>query len=138
LLLDRVGRRQSAFGALLLVSAVAIGIGAAPGVTILLMLGLLWGMAWGFQETVFLSLALDLADTRVAASMFAITMAVSNVGTAIGEGVGTALTDDIGFRAVFWGLASLNVVAFLILLGLFRVAPDIVRPRQCGARTDAR
>jgi PAT family beta-lactamase induction signal transducer AmpG len=128
LLIDRVGRKAMAYGAVLAISIGAALIGAAPGVNATLILGVAWGIAWGFQETLFVALAMDLADARIAASMFAIMMALSNLGTAVGEGVATGLTDDIGFSAVFWLLAGLNVAVVPILWALFRFSPEIARP----------
>jgi PAT family beta-lactamase induction signal transducer AmpG len=125
LLIDRIGRRRSAYGAVVLLSAGAALIGLAPGLNVLLGLGLGWGIVWAFQETVFFALAMDLADTRIAASMFAIMMAISNLGTAVGEGVATGLTDNLGFVPVFWLLAAINLVTLPVLWGLFRVAPEI-------------
>ncbi len=126
LLIDRIGRRRSAYGAVVLLSAGAALISLAPGLNLLLGLGLVWGVAWAFQETVFFALAMDLADTRIAASMFAIMMAISNLGTAVGEGVATGLTDNLGFVPVFWLLAGVNLVTLPVLWALFRVAPEIV------------
>ena len=63
---------------------------------------------------------MGLADTRIAASMFALMMALSKLGTAVGEGLATGLTDDIGFAAVFWLLALINVVNIPLLWGFFR------------------
>jgi PAT family beta-lactamase induction signal transducer AmpG len=128
LLIDRVGRKPMAYGAVLAISIGAALIGAASSMNTLLILGVIWGIAWGFQETLFVALAMDLADARIAASMFAVMMALSNLGTAVGEGVATGLTDDIGFSAVFWLLAGLNVVVVPILWALFRSSPEIARP----------
>ena len=124
-MIDRLGRRRGAYGAVLLISLGAALIGLAPNTTILLALGVLWGIAWAFQETIFFALAMDLADTRIAASMFAIMMAISNFGTAIGEGVATGLTDNLPFSLVFWLLAGLNLVTLPILWGVFRAAPEM-------------
>jgi PAT family beta-lactamase induction signal transducer AmpG len=88
-------------------------------------MGVLWGIAWGFQETVFVALAMDLSEARIAASMFAIMMALSNLGTAVGEGLATSLTDNIGFSAVFLSLAAFNAIPFLVLWMLFKKAPDL-------------
>ncbi|MCA9927973.1 MAG: hypothetical protein KC419_05835, partial [Anaerolineales bacterium] len=74
---------------------------------------------------IFVALAMALADTRIAASMFALTMAISNIGVGIGESVATSLTDDIGFTAVFTLLALFNLVNFPILWRLFKIAPEI-------------
>ncbi|MCA9978211.1 MAG: MFS transporter [Anaerolineales bacterium] len=124
LLVDRLGRRQSAYGALLLISIGAVLIGAAGSVNMVLALGVVWGIVWGFQETIFVALAMKLADTRIAASMFALLMALSNVGTAVGEGLATGLTDNISFAAIFWLLAGLNAINVPILWGLFKLMPE--------------
>ncbi len=127
LLVDRLGRKNSAYMAVVLISIGAVLVGLAPGLRFLLAIAVAWGIAWGFQETVFFALAMDLTDSRIAASMFAIMMAVSNIGTAIGEGVATGLTDNIGFRAVFLLMAILNVFTFLTVWWLFTAAPEINR-----------
>lgn len=126
-LFDRIGRRPSIYGALAAISVFAVLIGVAPTLGIIMGLGLLWGMAWGFMDTVGVALAMDLSDSRIAASMFAIMMALFNVGTAIGEGVATSLTDDIGFSAVFLALAGVNLIGFPLIYALFRAAPDLTR-----------
>ncbi len=123
-LVDKLGRRRSAIGGLIAVSIGAVLIGLAPGITVLLILGVVWGIAWGFQETIFVALAMDLSDRRIAASMFAIMMALSNVGTAVGEGIATGLTDNLSFTAIFWLLAGLNVINVPILIWLFKAAPE--------------
>jgi PAT family beta-lactamase induction signal transducer AmpG len=130
--IDRIGRRVSAYGALAAISIFAALIGLAPSLNLVIGLGVVWGLAWGFQETVFVALAMDLSDARIAASMFAIMMALSNLGTAVGEGVATSLTDNIGFAGVFLALAAFNLITFPALWGLFRAAPDITA-RSAGA-----
>jgi hypothetical protein len=95
-------------------------LGIAPSIGFLLIMGLVWGLAWGFQETVFVALAMNLADIRIAASMFALMMAISNLGTAIGEGAATALVDDFGFTTVLWLLGGINLLTLPILWGLFK------------------
>ena len=125
LLIDRLGRRQSAYSAVVLISVVAVLIGAATGSAVVIWLGLAWGVIWAFQETVFFALAMDIADARIAASMFAVMMAISNLGAALADGAATALSDNLGFVAVFFALAAINLVTLPVLWGLFRVAPEI-------------
>ncbi|MBN1247318.1 MAG: MFS transporter, partial [Anaerolineae bacterium] len=124
-LLDRVSRKSSACGAVVAISIVAGVIGLAGRSGTVIALGLLWGIAWAFQETVFFALAMDIADPRIAASMFAIMMGISNLGSAVADGGATALSDDLGFRAVFWILAVVNLATLPLLRWLFRAAPDI-------------
>lgn len=131
LLIDRIGRKWSALGALIAISVGAILLGMATGIPLILVLGVVWGIAWGFQETIFVALAMEITDRRIAASMFAIMMAFSNIGTAVGEGVATGLTDNISFQMVFWILAALNVVNLAIITGLFRKNGGLVdKPMQ--------
>lgn len=125
LLLDKMSRKRSAYIAVFFISISAVLIGISTGLNMLLVLGVIWGFAWGFQETVFVALAMDLSVARIAASMFAIMMALSNLGTAIGEGVATSLSDNLGFSTVFVTLAVLNILTILILWRLFRKAPEL-------------
>jgi MFS family permease len=125
LLIDRFGRRRSAYAAIFLISLGSISIGLAGQARTVLALGVAWGIVWAFQETLFFALAMGLTDSRIAASMFAIMMAISNLGTAITEGVSTGLTDNLGFSAVFWLLAGVNILTLPVLWGLFRIAPEI-------------
>lgn len=125
LLFDRLGRQFSSYGAAALIMLGAAVIGLAGSVNMLLALGLIWGIAWGFQETIFVALAMKIADSRIAASMFALMMAVSNIGTAIGENIATGLTDNISFSSIFWLLAGINIFVFPIVWGLFKIAPEL-------------
>jgi len=126
ILLDRIGRRPGAYIALAVISLGGVAVGLATGIPMLLVLGVIWGIAWGFQETIFVALAMHLSDSRIAASMFAIMMALSNFGTAIGDGGATALSDNWGYPTVFITLAIINVVNIPILWGLFRTAPELL------------
>ena len=127
LLIDRLGRRESAYGAVVLISVVAVLIGAATGSAVVIWLGLAWGVIWAFQETVFFALAMDIADARIAASMFALMMAISNLGAALADGAATALSDNLGFVTVFFTLAAVNLVTLPVLWRLFHVAPEIAQ-----------
>jgi hypothetical protein len=55
--------------------------------------------------------------------MFALMMALSNLGTAIGEGAATGLSDNLGFSMIFWLLAGINLITLPILWGLFKMTP---------------
>jgi MFS family permease len=125
LLLDKVSRKLGAWAAVLAISVGAGLFGLVSGNTTVVILGLVWGVVWALQETVFLALAMDIADARIAASMFAIMMGLSNLGSAVADGGATALSDDLGFRAVFWILAMVNLLTLPILRRLFLAAPEI-------------
>ena len=81
-------------------------------------------MSW---TAVFWALAMQYTDTRIAASMYAILMAITNVGQGAGMAVSGLLSDQIGFRGTFGILAALNLVALPLLAPLFQVDPDHTR-----------
>ncbi len=70
--------------------------------------GLLWGSAWGFQETAYVTLAMTLAKGPWSATHFAIAMIYSNVGTALGEAIGTPMAPRFGYAVIFAGFAALS------------------------------
>ena len=125
LLLDQMGRITGSYASLILVTLTGLGIALSTSTSMVFIIGFFWGMAWAFIETIFVALAMALADTRIAASMFALMMAISNIGVAIGEWSATSLTDNIGFTAVFALFAAINLINFPILRHLFKIAPEI-------------
>jgi len=135
-LIDVIGRRRSSLGTTLLISVGAALFAVAGSAGAVVRLGFGWGVFWAFQETVFFALAMDIADKRIAASMFAVMMALSNLGAAAADGIATALSGGTrGFAAVFWGLAAINLLTLPVLLRLFRQAPELAGSR--GRAKDA-
>lgn len=84
---------------------------------------LAWGICLAATELVFVTVAMLKSDPRMGAGMFAIFMAISNIGTGIGQATTTGLIDALDFRWIFAGLAVLNLFA-LPLLARLRVAEN--------------
>lgn len=78
-----------------------------------------FGIAFGYYETIFFALSMQFTDSRIAASMFAILMAIANIGTGIALGLAGVLVDAAGFRFTFLVLGIVNLLA-IPLLGLMR------------------
>lgn len=121
LLVERLGKQKAGYGVAVALSLAIIVLALAPTVDAVIWLGLLWGAVWGFQEAVFFTYAMHIADARIAASMFAIMMAISNLFSALGDGVATALVDDLGYATVLIGLALINVLVIPVLIWFFNV-----------------
>lgn len=77
---------------------------------------LLWGLVLAAAELVFITLAMAKSDRRMGAGQFAIFMAISNVGTGIGQSATTGLIDTVEFQWIFIGLALINLLAIPILI----------------------
>lgn len=119
-LTDRVGQRRavrlamlSSFAAILLLALIFNSLLAW------LLVGI-FGLAFGYYETVYFAISMRASDKRIAASMFAILMAIANIGTGVGLGLSGVMADAIGFRWTFVVIAALNLLALPLLPMIFR------------------
>jgi PAT family beta-lactamase induction signal transducer AmpG len=119
-LTDRIGHRRAALGALVasLVAVLALSLVASAAMAWPIVF--VFGLAFGYYETVYFATSMDFTDARIAASMFAILMALANVGTGIGFAVSGSLVDAIGYRWTFVSLAALNLLALPLIPLIFR------------------
>lgn len=118
-LVDRIGQKRALQSALI-VSLLAIGFLTftnSPGMAWILVV--MFGLAFGYYETVYFAISMEKTDPRIAASMFAILMAIANIGTGIGLPLSGVFSDLIGFRWTFFVLAMLNLLAIPLLPGIF-------------------
>ena len=79
----------------------------------------LFGLCYGTYQTVYFALAMEYTDPRIAATMFSILMAVTNIGQGIGMGITGALSDSMGFQTTFMIMAVLNFAALPFLSMIF-------------------
>ena len=119
-LVDRLGHRRSLAAAVGLSLVGVLLLAFTPSAAAAVALVVLFGLAFGYYETVYFAISMNLTDPRIAASMFAILMAVANVGTGIGLGASGALVDMIGFRLTFAVVAALNLFVLPLIPGIFR------------------
>lgn len=119
------GRKITAYSALFFLGFAMLALLMLQDTRSAIYIGALWGAAWSFQETVFVVLAMRMAEKNLAATAFAILMIFSNIGTAIGEGLATSLSGSIGFKTVFIGFAVANLAVAPLLALVFRKAPDL-------------
>jgi len=112
----RLGRTAAA---LITVGAVLGGglmLSAIHSEKALLAVAALWGIAVGLQWTSYVTMEMGVTDTRIAGAMFAILQTMGNIGIGAGEGVATALTDNLGFPALFRILALANLALIPLIL----------------------
>lgn len=118
-LVDRIGQRRAVQLALGLAWIAILGLAAINNPAIAWPLMVLFGLAFGFYETVYFAISMNVSDPRIAASMFSILMAVANIGTGIGLAVTGLLVDQLGFQATFIVIAGLNILALPLLPVIF-------------------
>ncbi len=118
-LADRLGHRRAMEGALGAALVAGLALALINGPAIAWPLVFFFGLAFGYYETVYFAAAMAATDGRIAASMFAILMAVANVGTGIGLALGGALVDTLGYRWTFVAIAALNLLIVPLLRPVF-------------------
>lgn len=76
----------------------------------------LFGLSYGTYQTIYFALAMGYTDSRIAASMFSILMAVSNVAQGAGMALSGFLADSaMGYAGAFIILAALNVLVIPLM-----------------------
>ncbi len=111
---------------LLSLSLAALAFLVTPAYGLILAVGLVivFGVAYGAYQTEYFAIAMRFVDPRIAASMYAILMAFTNVGQGIGMYLTGALADTIGFRWTYLVLLGLNLLVLPVLMLVFRRQPD--------------
>ncbi len=115
-LVRRYGRRLAATVTLVAVALGGLMFSMIESEGAIIAVAAIWGIAVGLQWTTYVTLSMGVTDTRIAASMFAILQTMSNIGIGGGDGVATALSDNVGFPSLFraFGLASIALIPLLI------------------------
>ena len=88
------------------------------GLTIGIMVVIFFGITYGSYQTQYFAAAMRFVDARIAASMYAILMAFTNIGQGIGMYLSGALVDLTNFSTTYLILFGLNL---LILLSLIHI-----------------
>lgn len=116
-LLVKLNQNKVKMFSLLLIAAGVLMLGHMTNASNYKSIAVIWGACWGFQEVCFLALVMYILRGTHSAFAFASLMAMANLGTAIGEGVATALTQHLSFPMVF----SVLSVLIVIPLGLLNI-----------------
>jgi PAT family beta-lactamase induction signal transducer AmpG len=113
-LIDRIGQRSGTLVALFFSFLSILVLAVIPGLGFAWAIVLVFGLSYGTYQTVYFALAMNHTDPRIAASMYSIFMAVTNVGQGVGFAVAGGLADipAIGFR---WGFVILTFINLLAL-----------------------
>jgi len=111
------------FAALLVSLAAILGLALIFNPLMAWPLVILFGIAFGYYETVYFAISMRATNPRIAASMFSILMAIANIGTGIGLAASGSLVDAIGYRWTFVIIAALNLLAVPLLSAIFQRRP---------------
>lgn len=133
-LIDRVGKRNGVRIAMGISVAGVLALAFIPALGWAWPIVLLFGVAYGSYQTVYFALAMAYTEPRIAASMFSILMAVTNVGQGVGLALGGVLADRIDYPPTFMVFAALNLLALPLLPVVFGGAQKkLARHRRAAA-----
>ncbi len=116
MVLRRVGVRNTMFITVGAVAAGGLMFSNLRTLDSFLAIAVVWGIAVGFQWTVYASAAMGVTDLRVAGAMFAILATMSNIGLGVGDGLATAFTDNYSFSTIFQTVGTANLVLVPLIL----------------------
>jgi PAT family beta-lactamase induction signal transducer AmpG len=117
-LINKLGNRNAVLIAIGVAMVAILSLAAINQLNIAWFLVALFGVCYGTYQTVYFALAMEYTDPRIAATMFSILMAVTNIGQGVGLGLTGFFADSFGFKMTFIVMALLNfaVLPFLPLI----------------------
>jgi PAT family beta-lactamase induction signal transducer AmpG len=123
LLLSKLGRKNAVLSTLAFTLVAIAALSLIPSKLAAWPIIFLFGLAFGAYQAQYYALSMAFTEKSIAASMYAILMAMSNIGIAAGLSVSGILADALPFRTVFLILAGMNLLILPFL-------PTIWRARQ--------
>jgi MFS transporter, PAT family, beta-lactamase induction signal transducer AmpG len=120
-LIDRIGQQMATRIALMFSFGSVLALSVIPSPVFAWAIVVLFGLSYGTYQSVYFALAMNYTDQRIAASMYSIFMAVTNVGQGVGFAVAGGLADFslFGFRWAFVILSAFNLLALPLLPVVF-------------------
>ena len=95
-------------------------VGPKFGLTVAVAIVVFFGVAYGAYQTEYFAVAMRLVDARIAASMYAILMAFTNIGQGIGMYLSGALADALGYQVTLLVLLGLNLLILPFIQVVFK------------------
>ncbi len=124
-LLKRFGRKASLYVTAVFTALATLFLGLLPSGGLAWLVVPLFGLAFGYYSTIYFAVAMDFADPRIAAFMFAVTMAFGNIGISGGSALSGVLVDKVGFRPMFFIYAGVNLLMLVLSFIVFRLRKDL-------------
>jgi PAT family beta-lactamase induction signal transducer AmpG len=109
--MDKLGKKKAIWTALLTALIANAALALIPNPNWAWIVVFILGLSFGVQQTIIFALSMNATDSRIAASMYSILMAVTNVAQGFGMFLTGTLSDVISFRTLFIIMAFFNLLA---------------------------
>jgi len=116
--MDRLGNRSALRLSILLVVPAMVLLALTASRPMMWLVTIFFGIAYGLSQAVYFALAMKYTQPAIAASMYSILMAVTNIGQGIGLGLSGGLANSAGYPVTFlvFGALLLLVLPFFPIL----------------------
>jgi PAT family beta-lactamase induction signal transducer AmpG len=118
IVMDKFGDKKAMWISMLTVAPTLILMALAPNIPTAFITAALFGVAYGISQASYFALAMKYTQPSIAASMYSILMAVTNVGQGIGLALSGVIADKSSYLVAFIVFAALIflVVPFMPVL----------------------
>ena len=116
--MDTLGKKKAIWAALLTSLIANAAFALIPNPSWVWPVVFILGLSFGVQQTIIFAMSMNASDSRIAASMYSILMAVTNVAQGFGMFLTGNLSDTISFRLLFiiMGLVNLLAIPFIHII----------------------
>lgn len=116
--MDKLGNKKALLLSVILVIPAMILLAVVNSLAMMWAVAVFFGIAYGLSQAIYFALAMKYTEPVIAASMYSILMAVTNVGQGIGLGVGGGIAKAAGYPVTFllFGAIMLLVLPFFPIL----------------------
>ena len=124
-IMDRTSDKTAIWISIFTVVPTMVLLAVVTNLPVAFIAAVIFGAAYGISQTVYFALAMKYTDPSIAASMFAILMAVTNVGQGIGLAFSGILAKSAGYPITFlvFGALMFLVIPFMPVLFKKEQAP---------------
>ena len=119
-IMKKVSIKKSLIIGVSITSILIVTLSFINSLTVALIIVPSFGIGYGITQTMAFALCMRFTVATIAASMYSILMAVTNIGQGAGMGIAGALTDSIGYRPTFYIYAIFNLLALFFLPLIFK------------------
>ena len=113
--ITKLGNLKAVLTSMVIAFLAIISLAAINQLSIAWFLVALFGICYGTYQTVYFALAMEYTDPRIAATMFSILMAITNIGQGVGLGLTGFFADSLGYKTTFIIMAALNFIVLPFL-----------------------
>jgi PAT family beta-lactamase induction signal transducer AmpG len=120
LIMDKAGDKKALWVSILTVAPALVLMAFAPNIPTAFITAAVFGVTYGISQAVYFALAMKYTQPSIAASMYSILMAVTNVGQGIGLALSGVLANKFGFPVAFIAFAALMFLVIPFMPVLFK------------------